>query len=66
MSLISLLVTLLVVAILIYVGKLIMDMLAIPARIQQLIGLIVLIILAVWLLGVLGVVGPVGNIRIGG
>jgi hypothetical protein len=62
MPLISLIVTLLVVGVILW---LINNYLPIDGRIKKILNVVVVIVVILWLLTVFGVVGPLSSVRIG-
>ena len=62
MSLLSLVVTLVVVGILLWLVNTYIPM---DAKIKQILNIVVVIVVILWLLSAFGVIGRMGNIRIG-
>jgi len=62
MPLITIVITLIVVGVLLW---LINTYIPMDAKIKQLLNIVVVIVVVIWLLNVFGVIGSVGNIRVG-
>jgi hypothetical protein len=62
MSLISLIVTLVVIGLLLYLANRYIPM---EGRIKSILNVVVIIVVVLWLLNVFGVLGPISGIRIG-
>jgi hypothetical protein len=63
MTLVSLVITLIVVGVLLW---LINQYIPMDAKIKSILNVVVVIAVLIWLLSVFGVIGPLSNIRIGG
>jgi hypothetical protein len=62
MPLITIVITMIVVGVLLW---LINTYIPMDAKIKQLLNIVVVIVVVIWLLNVFGVIGSVGNIRVG-